>query len=136
MPSKKSKRVRGLYVVVLSSNDGTTTVAALKKRTDVKHWVTVENLGGYPADVDCRGRIPAPHPEIKFDSRRTGDTATVWTDTYSPLPDMASRHFNPATLLPAYTGASGTEIVFAEVEVFWPQPARTEAHTLDIQVST
>jgi hypothetical protein len=135
--TKKSKYFRnGLHVVVLSSDDGATEVSHLKKRTDVKHWVTVENLAGYPADVDCRGRIPAPRPVIKFDAVRAGDTATVWTDTFAGLPDSTPQDLGKVTLLPAHTGASGKEIISADVEVFWPQSANKESDTLDIQVST
>lgn len=135
MPSRKTKRVRGLYVTALSSADGKVAVGTLGTRTDVKHWVTVENLGGYPADLACRGRISSTHPAIKFDSGRTGDTATVWTDGYPGLPDMASWDFDGVSLLPASTGASGMEIIYADLEVEWVLPARKEAHTLDIQVA-
>jgi hypothetical protein len=136
MPSKTTKRIHGLVFTVLSSPDGTTVVGAIGSRTDIRHWVTVENLGGYPADIKCRGRIASSHPAIKFDSGQAGDTAKHWGDQYRALPDQAIHSFKHVTLLPASKGSSGAEIIYADVSVTCPQPARQGSATIDIQVST
>ncbi len=133
---KKSRRIGGLHVTVVSSADGTTKVPSLGSRTNVRHWVTVENLAGYPADIDCRGRIPAPHPVIKFNSANSPpDTATLWTDTYPGLPDSTTRTFNHITLLPALSGATGTEIIHLDLDVALPEPRRKHSGALHIVVS-
>lgn len=129
-----SKRIKGLFIKVLSSADGKTSVGTLGSRVDVKHWVTVENLGGYPADLDCRGRITSAHPNVRFDSTRSGDTKTVWTDSCSPLPDRTSRDFSHVTLLPDGTNTAGSEIIHTHVDVSWPQPGRTGTDTLSVTV--
>lgn len=132
--SSKSKRVRGLFICVLSSADGKVPVNSIGTRTDVKHWVTVENLGGYPADIICGGRIGSNQPVIKFDSGRANDSVTVWTDNYPGLPDGATQPFSHVTLLPTSSGKPGSEIVHVDLRVTWPQPARNESPTLYIQV--
>ena len=131
-----SKRIRGLFVHVISSIDGKSAVSSIGSRTDVKHFVTVENLGGYPADLNCRGQISSTHPSIRFDSPEPGDSATAWRDSYPGLLDNDSHPFDHVKLLPTSSGGRGSEIIHTNLDVVWPQPARKSPPVaLAIQVS-
>jgi hypothetical protein len=134
MPSK-TRRIGGCVFTVLSSPDGTTVVGTIGSRMDVRHWVTVENLTGYPADIDCRGRIPSNHPVIKFDSAKTSDTAKTWDDQYPNLPDLAVHSFRHVSLLRGSKSSSGAENVCADVAFAVRQAARQGSASIDIRVS-
>jgi hypothetical protein len=131
----RKKRVRKVFITVLSSPDGATEVNTLGTRNDVRHWVTVENLAGYPADIDCAGRIHSSHPVIEFFSPQVGDTVRRWDRSIKKLADGAIHHFNQVTLRPASKASVGSEMISAEVSVVVPQSGRNGSATLDISVT-
>jgi hypothetical protein len=85
-------------------------------RTDVRHWVTIKNLAGYPAVIHCQGRIPSPYPLMRFDSIGTGDTETFWA--YSAVHLPANSQFDLSHVILLAVGVSGQEIILTDVEVF------------------
>lgn len=136
MPNKPKRSIYriGLIVEALSSPDGTTAIAKLSGRKDVIHWVRITNKKGYPADLDCRGRINNRHKSIKFDSPSAGDSEVAWTDQRLALPDNTTHEFRHVVLLPASARASGFENVEVEVEIDWPGTIHHDKSTLTIQV--
>jgi hypothetical protein len=96
----------------------------------------MKNLGGYPAEINCRGRIPHPNPVIKFHSKQAGDTETFWTGTYPHLPDGQEANFSHVILLPTGLGTVGDrEIILTDVEVSQFQSGRHASRTFDMMVS-
>jgi hypothetical protein len=132
-PRRSFSRI-GLVVTALSSPDGTTELKKLGGRTDDMHWVRVRNIQGYPADLDCRGRINNRYKTIKFASPSAADSDIAWTDQRLALPDRTTHEFHHVGLLPASAHASGFENVEVEVEIDWPGTIHHDKVPLTIQV--
>ena len=126
----------GVYVKSFSGLDRITEVSSIGNRSDIRHWVYMKNLIGYPLEIKCKGRIPAPNPVVKFSSERVGDTETFWTEGHPYLPDNQEYDFSHVTFVPTNLGVVGQEeIILTDFEVHCSQSGRKDNRTFNMKVS-
>ncbi|HEX6746602.1 MAG TPA: hypothetical protein VF092_04845 [Longimicrobium sp.] len=120
-----------LYVETWSDS-GSASICSVS--ASVRHKIRIKNLGGYPANVYCKGLIQQVPAKVKFQSDGSQDTATCWLGYHPDLQDREVCEFAPALLVPDPIGGPGEQLIEAEVKIAWPQPGRQRREVVSILV--
>lgn len=129
---RTGSHVGGVFVEAEITN-GVNPLGKTDKLINARHKVTVHNLNLYSARFKCEGSIVNNPRNTKFRSPHHNDSDDKWTSHIKVLLEKESLSIDHVQIIPV---CKGCDLIFAQVNIDWPHPGRSETIKLSINCRT